>query len=565
MTKSNGIRKTYTREQNLALADTIELMVDQGIPPTQICANLDINLNKLRKTMRIHGFKYSDESRSKLASEKHENPVSNEEIRKVTELVALGKTEKQIAVELNISKNRVYGIKQKLGLKLTKEQLSDIRTKIDKDLTEDISELRRRGYSIKEISKLKNYPEEKVIYIYCKNKIKITPDQRSEVLSYAKSPLSKQQREKIIELRNKFIPYNKIAEEVGAKSHTVKGFLLKRTEIRLPDENKIQNAYRGLIEKHPDHMATMRAEIQSPSMQELEVTDFVKSFGVELSPSENRFKIIPPYELDIYIPEKKLAIEYCGLYWHGQVAIENYHVNEKRRSLVDAHIRAKDKHYNKWYSCIESGIRLITLFSDEWVNRLDQTKGRIRSILDMDLIEVDADTCGIKSFDYDEVKEFLNENDIQGTVSAIYYNGLLFNGEIIGVATWSIYNSKMYLSRYCEKIGVKIPSGLNRLLNDFINNHPNVNKIYAYSDNRWENGCIYEDLGFNRVKEYEAGYSYYPQCTDGPREFSWNKSLAVRKFGKESENDTEWDIMKRNGYDRIWDCGGTKWELIISP
>ena len=33
--------------------------------------------------------------------------------------------------------------------------------------------------------------------------------------------------------------------------------------------------------------------------------------------------IIPPYELDIYIPDKKIAIEYDGLHWHSEIHNEN--------------------------------------------------------------------------------------------------------------------------------------------------------------------------------------------------------------------------------------------------
>ena len=32
---------------------------------------------------------------------------------------------------------------------------------------------------------------------------------------------------------------------------------------------------------------------------------------------ENCRNIIKPYELDIYIPKKKIAIEYNGIYWHS--------------------------------------------------------------------------------------------------------------------------------------------------------------------------------------------------------------------------------------------------------
>ncbi|NDB85961.1 MAG: tandem-95 repeat protein, partial [Alphaproteobacteria bacterium] len=59
-------------------------------------------------------------------------------------------------------------------------------------------------------------------------------------------------------------------------------------------------------------------------------------------------KIIAPYELDIVIPSKKLAIEYCGLFWHSEYnrPDPNYHANKLKL-------------------CGQQGYRLITIFEDE--------------------------------------------------------------------------------------------------------------------------------------------------------------------------------------------------------
>lgn len=35
--------------------------------------------------------------------------------------------------------------------------------------------------------------------------------------------------------------------------------------------------------------------------------------------------------------------------------------------------------------------------------------------------------------------------------------------------------------------------------------------------------------------------------------------FSKTKIGKNNPNKTEWQIMKENGYDRIWDCGKIKW------
>jgi hypothetical protein len=55
-------------------------------------------------------------------------------------------------------------------------------------------------------------------------------------------------------------------------------------------------------------------------------------------------------ELDIYIPELKIAFELNGLYWHSEVGqgVNKYY------------------HLNKYKSCISHGIKLIHIFENEW-------------------------------------------------------------------------------------------------------------------------------------------------------------------------------------------------------
>ena len=100
------------------------------------------------------------------------------------------------------------------------------------------------------------------------------------------------------------------------------------------------------------------------SKSEKEIVDFIKSFyfGKVL---ENSRKITPPYELDIYIPEKKLAIEYNGLYWHSEA-------------------QGKDKfyHYNKTKRCAEKGIRLITIFEDEFLAGKEKVFAKLKSVIE---------------------------------------------------------------------------------------------------------------------------------------------------------------------------------------
>lgn len=62
----------------------------------------------------------------------------------------------------------------------------------------------------------------------------------------------------------------------------------------------------------------------------------------------NSKSIIPPLELDLYYPEKHIAIEFNGNYWHSDRFKEN------------------DYHYNKFRLCYDNHIILVSIFELFW-------------------------------------------------------------------------------------------------------------------------------------------------------------------------------------------------------
>jgi hypothetical protein len=56
-------------------------------------------------------------------------------------------------------------------------------------------------------------------------------------------------------------------------------------------------------------------------------------------------------ELDIYLPELKLAFEYNGIFWHSDV------------------YKDKNYHLNKTNLCLDTDIQLIHIWEDDWLNK----------------------------------------------------------------------------------------------------------------------------------------------------------------------------------------------------
>lgn len=274
------------------------------------------------------------------------------------------------------------------------------------------------------------------------------------------------------------------------------------------------------------------------SRQQTEVSDYVALFGHKVV--FDRKKTIPPLQLDIYFPDLKIAIEYCGLYWHGEL-----HNGKK----------ARNKHIEKYLKCKEKEIRLITIFANEWLFRKKQTKAFLASILDKKE-RIFARNCMIKEVSARESFTFCEENHIQGGVKLKGY-GLFYKEELLSVALFKKRNSSSELVRYTNKIGFTVVGGMSKLIAHYRKSF--FGEIFTYSDNRWSSGNLYEKCGFTKSTESLPSYWYFKKSTDGPlfHRFKFRKS---RLLGI-SKEETELEFMTKNGYDRIWDCGKVKWIL----
>jgi len=289
------------------------------------------------------------------------------------------------------------------------------------------------------------------------------------------------------------------------------------------------------------------------SKGELEILNFIKSiYPGEIKCSEKN--IIKNKEIDIFIPEKNIAIEYNGLYWHSTKVRED-----------------KNYHLYKTIECNKKGIRLIQIFEDEWFNKKDIVKRKITSILGCNNNKIYARKCVIKEITDTKIKNiFLNENHIQGEDKSKIKIGLYYKDELISIMTFSsprmimkgIKHTQTYeLSRYATKY--HIVGGASKLLQYFIKKY-NPQNIYSYSDNRWSdmNSNMYSKIGFVKEKVSGPGYYYTKNFTERIHRFNFSKQ-NLKKMGINIEGKTESKIMEEQGYYKIWDCGVTKYTMVL--
>lgn len=280
------------------------------------------------------------------------------------------------------------------------------------------------------------------------------------------------------------------------------------------------------------------------SAGEMQIRSFLDKLYIDYTANDRN--IITPYELDIFIPSKKVAIEYCGLYWHSEL---NY----------------KDKRYhiNKLNMCLDKNIKLITIFEDEFLYKKDLVFSRLSSLLNTNMFnKIYARKCIIKEIGAKEAKIFCEKNHLQGYGGVAKIKlGAFYNNMLVAVMTFAkessakgIKNSEKFiwkLHRFCSLSCYSVVGIASKFLKYFENKFT-WSYIFSFSDRRWSVGNLYENLGFDFESLTEPIYWYIK----GKRRIH---RFSLRKNKEDIQELTEWENRKLQGYDRIWDCGNLKY------
>lgn len=277
------------------------------------------------------------------------------------------------------------------------------------------------------------------------------------------------------------------------------------------------------------------------SKPEKELSDFVSALILDEIKTNDR-QTIKPLELDIYIPEKQLAIEFDGLYWHSD------------RTDSD-----KNYHLRKTEFCEEQDIHLIHIFDNEWLYKQDIVKSRIKNLLGIYDKTVGARHCTVIVVDNKTSKQFLDENHIQGQAASKVNLGLYFENELVSLMTFSKPRfSKQYdweLVRFCNKLGYHIPGAAGKLLSYFEKSY-SPKSLVSYADRRWSYSKknVYQALDFSLSHSSAPNYWYWKGNEFSSRIKYQKHKLAglLETFDPEL---SEIQNMIANGYNRVFDCG----------
>jgi hypothetical protein len=382
-----------------------------------------------------------------------------------------------------------------------------------------------------------------------RDKIENTNLQRYGHRSFVKSPMFK----KTIQKTNLHNLYQKLSttrlgdhivpdfieDEYMGVDHEYP-FLCKTCDTKFTD---------NLDDGHVPLCPKCNLRVNCRSLIENEVYDFL-IHNISGMVERNRRKVLNnQFELDFYIPDKNIAIELNGNYYHSELA------GGKNRKY----------HLDKTNLCEEKGIQLIHIFEDEWILKQNLIKQILLSKL-TNQKKIFARKCDIRYISFKEKKLFLEAHHLQGNDISQYYIGAFYQEELISVMTFSkcrfTKNNEIEMTRFCSS---KPNIGLAGKMMSFFIKTQQVNKIISYCNRRYSVGNLYEQLGFVQICKTAPCYYYMDtkQYLVRHHRFSYRKSVLSKKLPIFDSKLTEWENMQLNGYDRIWDSGHLKYELTV--
>ena len=281
---------------------------------------------------------------------------------------------------------------------------------------------------------------------------------------------------------------------------------------------------------------------------EREIYEFIKSFYPGEIIQHTR-SVIAPQEIDIYMPEIKVAVEFNGVYWHSE------------KNLPD-----KNYHRNKYLAAQQEGITLLMVWEDDYRRNPDLIKESIRSKMGFDNRPITyARKTAVYRVSSDEAREFCSLHHVQGYTTGSYYLALKTDeGETVAMSIWKKLGTELRLERYCTK--PRVIGGLGKLLKEAKNIAvvESLATITTFADLSTGYTGTYEKLGFDIEANIKPDYKYVHK-EKRMHKFNFRKHRFMSNPDLIFEHGmTEKELAELNGLYRIWDCGKIKYSLPVT-
>lgn len=283
-----------------------------------------------------------------------------------------------------------------------------------------------------------------------------------------------------------------------------------------------------------------------PTQLEEKVVTYLKTLGITNIKQSDR-EILSGLELDIYLPDYKIAIEINGNRFHSDL------------------FKKRNYHLKKTEECARKGIRLIHIWECDLVKKESIIFSNLKSILGKVETRIYARKCTVKTLPAQQTNLFLQENHLQGSTVAGVRLGLFYQDRLVSVMTFSKLRKAVgmnhkegsyELARFCNEKNTAVVGGASKLFQYFLQNYK-PEYVLSFANRDWSTGNLYEKLQMSFKGYTPPGYFYVKSQYRYSR-FAFTKHKLIQ-MGYDPLM-TEYDIMTQQGYFRIWDCGNLKYE-----
>ena len=308
-------------------------------------------------------------------------------------------------------------------------------------------------------------------------------------------------------------------------------------------------------------------QVKARSKQEEEISEFVRSLG--FAPERNR-KLLQAssttfYEVDIFVPERRLGIEVNGLYFHKTLSYQQKDNNSVPR----------DYHIKKSLLARDQQIFLVHIWEDLWRDKQELVKSFIKAKLGLYDETIYARNCDVVILSFAEAQMFFEENHFHGAgkVPPIRY-GLLYNQQIVSAIACHFVNGQLRISRFANKQGIQVIGGFSKLLDRVVRDvKPKLITTELYLDlNNMPEKSVYAQNGFRLVsnKPFETFYIYIHKLNQRkPRHHLMKhkvteilKQLGLDEIAADIDNFTQSELADLLG-GRIY-TGYWKFEKVVN-
>lgn len=293
-----------------------------------------------------------------------------------------------------------------------------------------------------------------------------------------------------------------------------------------------------------DHIRRNGIEREPLSSYEAIISKFLNDSDISFD--HNSYKILSTMEkksqLDFYLPDHNLGIEFNGIYWHSDRVVE------------------KNYHRDKWQRCQDVGVRLLMINEDEWIARSDVIKKKILNLCGKSDRGCGGRKLRVGKISNKEALGFVDLHHIQGRPAMCSMAwGAFWDEELVAAITLARQRGTGHLdlSRFCSD--GRVFAGLfSKMLKSI--RREITEPIVTFADLRYSDGGLYEKCGFINEGMIPPDYRYVKGCKTFHKSL-FTKAQIAKKFGIDMAGKTERQAMEELGYSRIYDCGKIRFRL----